>query len=274
MSFEHGLTPGDTIKNDQLVGIFRCSPQGGMRKSNQTNTLLVVSNHLKSIYEDRWINDVLHYTGMGMTGDQSITFAQNRTLNESSSNGVDVFLFEVFEDKNYTYRGQVQLADSPYQEIQPDETGEDRNVWIFPVKIVGEGGKFTIPEEVLRKKQRIKEARAKRLKIDELERRAKVGGKSGTRTVSTQTYERNPYVSELAKRKANGICALCKQSAPFKNKKGKPYLETHHIVWLSEGGEDTVENTVALCPNCHRKMHILNARQDIDVLRIINQTID
>jgi len=24
---------------------------------------------------------------------------------------------------------------------------------------------------------------------------------------------------------------------------------------LSEGGEDTLENAIALCPNCHRKMH-------------------
>lgn len=80
MSFEHGLTPGDTIKNDKLVEIFKCSPQGGMRKSNQTNTLLVVSNHLKSIYEDRWVNDVLHYTGMGMTGDQCRFSLTNPTI--------------------------------------------------------------------------------------------------------------------------------------------------------------------------------------------------
>ncbi|MGA2227240.1 MAG: HNH endonuclease, partial [Syntrophobacteraceae bacterium] len=24
-----------------------------------------------------------------------------------------------------------------------------------------------------------------------------------------------------------------------------------------ENGEESIENTVALCPNCHRKMHIL-----------------
>ena len=35
-------------------------------------------------------------------------------------------------------------------------------------------------------------------------------------------------------------------------------METHHIEWLSKGGSDTIDNTVALCPNCHKKMHILN----------------
>ena len=76
------------------------------------------------------------------------------------------------------------------------------------------------------------------------------------------TYERNVYVAELAKRRANGICQLCDHPAPFANKSGDPFLESHHIVWLSQKGEDTVENTVALCPNCHKKMHVLNLKPD------------
>ncbi|MFV5483444.1 HNH endonuclease [Acinetobacter towneri] len=41
-----------------------------------------------------------------------------------------------------------------------------------------------------------------------------------------------------------------------------PYLETHHIVWLARGGEDTISNTVALCPNCHKRMHLLDLEED------------
>jgi len=51
--------------------------------------------------------------------------------------------------------------------------------------------------------------------------------------------------------------------------KGKPYLETHHVVWLSKGGSDAVDNTVALCPNCHRKMHIVNSPSDVSKLKIV-----
>ena len=40
------------------------------------------------------------------------------------------------------------------------------------------------------------------------------------------------------------------------------FLECHHIIWLAQGGEDTIANTVALCPNCHRKMHVLNRNAD------------
>ena len=75
-------------------------------------------------------------------------------------------------------------------------------------------------------------------------------------------YERDPYVSQLTKLRANGKCDLCEEPAPFIDKNGNPYLETHHIDWLSKGGKDTLDNTVALCPNCHRKMHALDLEED------------
>lgn len=85
-----------------------------------------------------------------------------------------------------------------------------------------------------------------------------------TRSVSHRA--RDPYIAEYARRRANGYCQLCKKAAPFLRKDGTPYLESHHIIWLSEGGEDSVENTVALCPNCHRKMHNINDPEDIAAL--------
>ncbi|MSR17052.1 MAG: HNH endonuclease, partial [Methylococcaceae bacterium] len=51
-----------------------------------------------------------------------------------------------------------------------------------------------------------------------------------------------------------------------KTKEGEPYLESHHIEWLANGGADSIENTTALCPNCHRKMHSLNSPSDRDYL--------
>ena len=83
----------------------------------------------------------------------------------------------------------------------------------------------------------------------------------------TIAYSRNPYISEYVKRCAKGICQLCNEPAPFQDQKGQPYLETHHIVWLSRGGEDSINNCVAHCPNCHRKMHIIDDPKDIAILR-------
>jgi 5-methylcytosine-specific restriction endonuclease McrA len=76
-----------------------------------------------------------------------------------------------------------------------------------------------------------------------------------TKTYSS-TFKRNPYVVVEALRKANGICGSCLNKAPFISKStAKPYLEVHHMKMLADGGDDTVENTIALCPNCHREKH-------------------
>jgi 5-methylcytosine-specific restriction protein A len=97
-------------------------------------------------------------------------------------------------------------------------------------------------------------------KSDTPEKRAKRLEKSTKKSeVSyklTKVYKRNPDVVVEVLIRANGICEYCKQSAPFMRKKdSSPYLEVHHIKQLSLGGEDTVENALALCPNCHREKH-------------------
>lgn len=132
----NSLKTGTKINNTELCEVFGCSPQGGMRRAHKTNTLVIVSNHIKSIYDDRWSDGVLHYTGMGTKGDQSLTFQQNKTLAESRTNGVAVHLFEVFKDQEYTYVGEVVLDGEPYSETQDDEQGNPRRAYIFPLKLV------------------------------------------------------------------------------------------------------------------------------------------
>jgi hypothetical protein len=73
--------------------------------------------------------------------------------------------------------------------------------------------------------------------------------------VSTLKYDRCPRVAAWVLGHARGICERCKKTAPFLGLDGLPFLETHHIYFLAEGGPDTVENVVALCPNCHRECH-------------------
>ncbi|MBN3189510.1 MULTISPECIES: HNH endonuclease [Pectobacterium] len=74
--------------------------------------------------------------------------------------------------------------------------------------------------------------------------------------VITKIFVRNPYVVAEVLHRAQGKCELCKRNAPFlRGKDGTPYLEVHHCVPLSQGGEDTVENAIAVCPNCHRQAH-------------------
>ena len=51
-------------------------------------------------------------------------------------------------------------------------------------------------------------------------------------------------------RSQNGICPVC--NATITEITG---WHSHHIVWKSKGGSDTIANTVLLHPNCHHQLH-------------------
>ena len=260
------LIPGTVLNNQQLCDIFKCSPQGGMRKSNTTHTLVLITNHVESVYSDVWDDDVLHYTGMGQRGDQSLEFMQNKTLNEIEFNGISVHYFEVFKDKEYTYSGRLIKAASPYQTQQYDANQLLRKVWVFPLKLIDN----KLPNSVFTDYKKAQEEQVHKYKVDKLLNKIiKQNKKPGKRDIVTPQYIRSAELAEFIKRKAKGKCDLCDNPAPFLTKDNIPYLECHHIIWLSEGGEDSIENTVALCPNCHRKMHIVKNDNDITKLKKI-----
>lgn len=108
------------------------------------------------------------------------------------------------------------------------------------------------------------EALIERETEDFLEKKAE--GRGGKKSRLMSAYTRSAEVVKVTKERAKGICELCEKPAPFRDKKDKPYLETHHVIWLSRGGADSTENTVALCPNCHTRMHVLDDSEDINKL--------
>lgn len=121
--------------------------------------------------------------------------------------------------------------------------------------------------------EQYQEAHAATLPFEELKKYAEKYSKTPVKQTSSviKSYHRNSYIARYAKERAQGICQLCNNEAPFNDKNGNPYLESHHIVWLKNGGADSIDNTVALCPNCHKKMHIVNDMNDIDYLLNINK---
>jgi 5-methylcytosine-specific restriction enzyme A len=82
----------------------------------------------------------------------------------------------------------------------------------------------------------------------------------GYAETTTKVYKRSGKVKGWVLRRAKGHCELCKQEAPFKKADGEPFLEVHHLIRLKDGGPDTVENCVALCPNCHRYLHYADGK--------------
>jgi len=81
-------------------------------------------------------------------------------------------------------------------------------------------------------------------------------------TVTTTAYCRDPAVVAHVLDRANGVYEACGTVAPFKKDDGDPFLEVHHVVQLAEGGPDTIDNAIAACPNCHRRLHHSADRSD------------
>lgn len=86
--------------------------------------------------------------------------------------------------------------------------------------------------------------------------RLKVASKKPNQlTVTKIVYDVNPDVIAEVLHRAGGFCEHCGQIAPFyRTSDYKPYLEIYRKTSFEQGGEDTPENTLAVCPNCHQKL--------------------
>ncbi len=69
-------------------------------------------------------------------------------------------------------------------------------------------------------------------------------------------------IRRYALARSAGDCECCEEPAPFKTVEGEPFLEVHHILQVSDDGPDRPDNVIALCPNCHRRAHYANDKED------------
>lgn len=126
--------------NSDIVKIFKVSNTGGMRRSRRTNSLVLISKLSNAIesnpYEDKWVEGIFHYTGMGLKGNQELKGNQNFTLAESNKNGIDVYLFESSKPNEYNYRGKAQLYGEIYEVSEVGSNGQIRRVYKFPLKLI------------------------------------------------------------------------------------------------------------------------------------------
>ncbi|WP_245242851.1 HNH endonuclease signature motif containing protein [Natronococcus sp. JC468] len=199
-------------------------------------------------YKDEFRGDTFIYTGEGRTGDMEMT-GGNKAICDHKEDGRELHLFEN-NDKAWsvTYLGQFECVDW-FEEQLSDTDGNRRKAIRFKLEPVANDVEFTATD-------------LDAVETDELYERAKGavttdgGATQQTTTETTHTkYTRSEAVREYALRVADGVCRGCGNEAPFVGKDGEPYLEVHHLYRRSDGGPDHPDNVVALCPNCHRRVH-------------------
>jgi 5-methylcytosine-specific restriction protein A len=138
-----------------------------------------------------------------------------------------------------------------------------------PITDIMVSGSDLIEKEIVEEKEKQAEEEADQLSDEELRKRALQAVTKPSISVKTKHYPRDPYVVAHVKREAKGRCQLCGDKAPFTARNGEPFLECHHIIERSQGGPDAASNAVALCPNCHRRMHNLKSKEDIAILKSV-----
>ena len=93
---------------------------GGMIYTVKNNTLVLISKHTPdAIYKDEPKNGKYIYTGMGQTGDQTITLGNKRLINAKRDN-TGVYLFVTYAPNKFEYYGRVELNDPYYYDLEED----------------------------------------------------------------------------------------------------------------------------------------------------------
>lgn len=83
--------------------------------------------------------------------------------------------------------------------------------------------------------------------------------KSEVITINGKSFKRHNYLMTQIKRYRDFKCQFCSTSILKEN--GEFYIEACHIEAKANGGKDSLENILVLCPNCH-KLFDFGKRED------------
>ncbi len=241
-------------RKEDLHGKYGGQAQGGISTPASHDLILVFTSDAGHNYgyEDHFRPDgVFLYTGEGQVGDMEWVRG-NVAIRDHAKNGKTLHLFEYIRKAYVRYVGEAICIGS-HVEQRPDRNGNPRNAIVFhlsiqPLGMPGIQGPIN----------RHNDEPAPKLKMSLEELRA-LALKPAVESATKEQLERNTYIRSEAVRlyalkRSNGKCEGCISGAPFIGREG-PFLEVHHLQRLSDGGPDHPENVIALCPNCHRRVH-------------------
>jgi 5-methylcytosine-specific restriction protein A len=242
---------GREYRRRDLHSVYGGQRQGGISTPAGRSLILLFTGDVghQYGYQDGWTADGLFlYTGEGQRGDMEFVRG-NRAVRDHVAEGKDLYLFR------YKRKGYVQYLDQMvctgfHERLGPDADGLERGMIVFELAPLDafEHVEMLEMDEVKSSSARTLSALRERAMVSE-------GYAASPRERLTLAYERSAAVRAYVLTRAAGVCEGCREAAPFQTEAGRPYLETHHIRRLSDGGPDQPRWVVALCPNCHRRAH-------------------
>ena len=202
-------------------------------------------------YEDGWQKDdgVFLYTGQGQVGDMEFKRG-NKAIQNHVADGKQLFLFRAIgKGQPVEFVGEFECASIDFAD-GPDVNGNPRKTIRFnlvscAVAITDEGLEGVKPI-ILRAFDDLRQSAFAAVAPTET---------NNWRMAKQIRRQRSSEIREYVLRRANGVCELTGEKAPFSKPNGEPYLEVHHIKKLSDGGLDHPVNCAAITPNVHRQIH-------------------
>lgn len=204
-------------------------------------------------YYDGFQSDGMYwYTGEGQTGAMEMVRG-NRAIQQHQSAGKELHLFEYVQIGHVRYLGQAYYA-GHHVKIVADRDGNPRQAIVFELTLEpDEGGEADLlPDEAPRESGGLWRESLGRLREMALAASTKTGD---SRKTQATAHFRSEAVRVYVLKRAAGFCEGCGNQAPFATPKGAPYLEPHHIRRRADSGPDHPAWVIALCPNCHRRVH-------------------
>lgn len=242
---------GENYNRWELHDVFGGQRYSGIATPADYSTVFIFTGDSGETYgyDDEFLPDgSFMYTGEGTEGNMEMD-GGNKAIREHRQTNESLHLFE---DTDYpwivSYVGEFEYADHQWDTLR-DKQGKKRDAIRFKLEPVG-GVEIEIEEGT-----------PASLSESELFRKAKESAPIASERISSgnsesgQSYSRSEVIKEFALREADGVCQGCQEKAPFYDDSGEPFLEVHHLHRRSDGGPDDPENVIALCPNCHRRVH-------------------
>ncbi|CAJ1314747.1 NUDIX domain-containing protein [Paenibacillus nuruki] len=221
-------------------------------KNGNPEAIFIKATLLNGNYSNEWIikDEKLKYYFYSRSGKFSEKYVYNSAILNSKASNIPIYVF--------IKEGTILNLNGIYEYESHDSDLANGSMWFILNKISSlEIQNLITDAEYIRETQLGVEYS---INTDSVERKIRLANAikiPESFSVVTKAFKRNADVIVEVLRRANGICENCLQKAPFiRASNNTAYLEVHHIIPLADGGEDTLENAIAVCPNCHREAHL------------------